>query len=150
MTADGPKVIEFNCRWGDPEAEVLLPLLENDLLELTEATLDGSLGRHTLRWRSAATVGVGIASEGYPTAPQTGRPIAGIEEAGRQALVFHAGTRREGDQIISAGGRVLIVVGEGDDLTTARECAYAAAALIRLPGGHYRRDIAARELTAAR
>ena len=148
LTGDGVKVIEFNCRWGDPEAEVLLPLLENDLLELIEASLGGRLATQTLRWRPAACVGVVLASAGYPEAPQTGVSIDGLAAAGRDALVFHAGTRQDGDRVVSAGGRVLVVVGEGHDLAGARARAYAAADQIQFAGRQRRGDIAARELSA--
>jgi phosphoribosylamine--glycine ligase len=150
QTADGVKVIEFNCRWGDPEAEVLLPLLATDYLEIVEATLGGRLAELSIAWRPGACVGVVLASPGYPERPQTGRPISGLAEAGRQALVFHAGTRRDGDQVVTAGGRVLVVVGQGPDLATARARAYAAADQIDFAGCQRRGDIATRELVERR
>jgi phosphoribosylamine--glycine ligase len=147
-TADGVKVIEFNCRWGDPEAEVLMPLLETDLLEIVEATLAGRLAEQPIVWRPGATVGVALASPGYPERPETGHPIAGLAAAEAEGLVFHAGTRRQGDAVVTAGGRVLIVVGQGPDLAAARSRAYAAADYITFAGAHRRSDIAARELAA--
>jgi phosphoribosylamine--glycine ligase len=146
QTADGPQVIEFNCRWGDPEAEVLLPLLENDWLELVEASLAGRLADQRLRWRPEAAVGVFVASPGYPVAPRGGAPIAGLPAAGERALVFHAGTRAVDGQVVTAGGRVAIVVGQGPDLAAARARAYAAADCLAFPGLQRRNDIAAREL----
>ena len=147
--ADGLKVIEFNSRWGDPEAEVLLPLLENDLLDLIEATLAGRLADRTLRWRPGACVGVMLATPGYPEAAQTGQPISGLAAAAEEALIFHAGTRLAGDQIVTAGGRVALAVGQGADLAEARARAYAAADRIQFEGQQRREDIAARELTGA-
>jgi phosphoribosylamine--glycine ligase len=146
QTADGPRVIEFNCRWGDPEAEVLLPLLESDWLELVEASLAGRLADQRLRWRPGAAVGVYVASPGYPAAPRTGAPIAGLAAAGERALVFHAGTRAVEGQVVTAGGRVAIAVGQGPDLAAARARAYAAADCLAFPGLQRRNDIAAREL----
>lgn len=146
QTNDGVKVIEFNCRWGDPEAEVLLPLLEHDLIEVIEASFEGRLLTQRLHWRDEACVGVFLASEGYPVNPVVGRPIDGLAEAAQTALVFQAGTRREGDRIITTGGRVVLVAGRGPDLRRARAHAYAAADHIRFDGAQRRNDIALREL----
>ena len=148
-TPDGAQVIEFNCRWGDPEAEVLLPLLQTDYLEIVEATLDGRLADLRIEWRPGACVGVALASAGYPERPRTGSPIDGLAAAEAEALVFHCGTRPEGDAVLTAGGRVLLVVGQGADLATARRRAYAAADRIRFEGLQRRDDIAARELAPA-
>jgi phosphoribosylamine--glycine ligase len=148
-TPDGMKVIEFNCRWGDPEAEVLLPLLETDYLDVVEATLAGRLADVTIQWRPGASVAVGLASAGYPNAPRTGDAINGLAAAERDALVFHAGTRRDGDVVRTAGGRVVFVVGQEPNLAAARQRAYAAADQIRFDGQQRRGDIAARELTTS-
>lgn len=143
QTADGPQVIEFNCRWGDPEAEVLLPLLETDYLEIVEATLAGRLADLPVRWRPGACVAVALASAGYPERPVAGDPIDGLAAAERAALVFHAGTRQDGPLVRTAGGRVVFVVGQGPDLVAARARAYAAAAEITFAGRQQRTDIAA-------
>jgi phosphoribosylamine--glycine ligase len=144
LTRDGPKVIEFNCRLGDPEAQVILPLLRSDPLDVLEATVDGRLDEGAIEWRPGTACGVVLASGGYPGPYQTGRPIEGFVEASRDALVFHAGTRRLGDgDVVTAGGRVLTVVGRGADLAEARSAAYAGASAVRFVGKHLRGDIAA-------
>jgi len=141
LTADGPRVIEFNARFGDPESQLILPRLENDLIDVVEAVVAGKVSSLRLRW-SKATVGVVIASGGYPGDYPTGLPIAGLDHAAEVATVFHAGTARKGDAIVTAGGRVLIVVGQGEDLAEARALAYEGAARISFANAHYRRDIA--------
>ncbi len=148
LTAEGPKALEFNARLGDPEAQVVLPRLDTDLLDLFEATLTGQLGNVTLRWKPESSCCVVLAAHGYPGTPRTGDPITGLEEAGRMPGVhlFHAGTRLEGDQMVTAGGRVLGVTALGKDLAAARERAYEAAARIHFEGMHYRKDIGARGL----
>jgi phosphoribosylamine--glycine ligase len=145
-TPDGVKVIEFNCRWGDPEAEVLLPLLQTDFLEIVEATLAGRLADLRIAWRPGACVGVALASAGYPERPRAGLPIDGLAAAEAEALVFHCGTRRAGAEVLTAGGRVLLVVGQGADLATARRRAYAAADRVHFDGLQRRGDIASREV----
>jgi phosphoribosylamine--glycine ligase len=156
LTADGPQVIEFNARFGDPEAQVLLPLLDGDLSRalLGTARGDRSLMEGSVSPREGAAVGVVVAAPGYPSATETGAPIAGADPATAgddgAALVFHAGTRRTADGgHRSAGGRVLTVVGRGADLAIAREAAYARLAEITLDGAQVRDDIAARELTTS-
>ncbi|MFD4267952.1 phosphoribosylamine--glycine ligase [Rhodococcus sp. NPDC058481] len=136
---DGPAVVEFNCRFGDPETQAVLALLESPLGELLNATATGALTEVApLRWRDGAAVTVVLAAENYPGRPRTGDVISGADADG----VLHAGTGlREDGAVVSAGGRVLSVVGVGSDLTGAREDAYAKLAEVRLPGGHYRRDI---------
>jgi phosphoribosylamine--glycine ligase len=146
LTDNGPKAIEFNARFGDPEAQVVLPRLETDLLDILLASLDGRLGDIDIRWRDEAAVCVILASAGYPGSYAKGLPIEGLEEAEREALVFHAGTAERDGKIVTDGGRVLGVVGRGADITEARERAYAAAAKIRFEGKHCRTDIAARAL----
>ncbi|MBO8141640.1 MAG: phosphoribosylamine--glycine ligase [Firmicutes bacterium] len=143
LTPDGPKVVEFNCRMGDPEAQSILPRLESDLLEALEALARRRLDEVTLKWRPEAAVTVVLASEGYPGAAATGRPIRGLKEAQAEgALIFHSGTREEAGQLVTAGGRVLAVTALGETLAAARDQAYRAAARIRFAGMRYRRDIA--------
>jgi phosphoribosylamine--glycine ligase len=148
LTAAGPKVLEFNARFGDPETQVYLPRLETDLVELLEASLSGTLDRLEPRWRPQAAVCVVMASAGYPGSYARGKPIRGLDEVARldHVKVFHAGTARAGDQIVTSGGRVLGVTAWADTLATARETAYAAVERIHFEGAHYRRDIAARAL----
>ena len=149
LTAEGPMVLEFNARFGDPEAQVLLPMLDGDLAPALLGVATGDRGRMegSLGVRAGAAVGVVVASEGYPEAPIVGRPISGADPASTgddgAALVFHAGTRRSATGPESTGGRVLTVVGRGTDHATARERAYAAIADVGLEGGRYRTDIAA-------
>jgi phosphoribosylamine--glycine ligase len=141
MTAAGPKVIEFNCRFGDPETQVLLPLLETPLAGLLHAAAVGRLAEQpTLVWRDGASVCVVIASEGYPVAPKTGDVISGADRDG----VVHAGTVRDQSNgtLRSAGGRVLCCVGTGDTLASARAAAYEIVDGISLPGSQHRGDIA--------
>jgi phosphoribosylamine--glycine ligase len=144
LTADGPKVLEFNARFGDPEAQVILPALDADLVPLLAAVADGALPEDAAAAPgTGAAVGVVLAAGGYPAPFQTGLPITGLDRVPEDVLVFHAGTRREPDgRLVTAGGRVLTVVGRGPDLAAARERAYAGAAAIAFPGVHYRRDIA--------
>lgn len=147
ITEAGPKVLEFNCRFGDPEAQVILPLLETDLLDVIEACLDGALDQTPVRWRSGAAATVVAASEGYPGSYPKGREITGLEEATALSgvIVFHAGTRWTDDgQLLTDGGRVLNVTGLGDDLPQAIARAYEGIRRIRFQGMHYRRDIGAK------
>jgi phosphoribosylamine--glycine ligase len=141
LTADGPKVLEFNCRFGDPETQVLLARLESDLLDLLESVLDGTLATQKPVWAQGSAVCVIAASGGYPGEYSVGKPISGLNEVGSDAVVFHAGTRRDGDELVSAGGRVLGVTTVGDSLAQAREGAYAALAKVSFEGMHFRRDI---------
>lgn len=144
LTAEGPKVLEFNCRFGDPETQVVLPRLASDLLPLLLACAAGRLDEVDVAWAADACVTVVLCSEGYPGSYPKGREITGVEEASRETgvVVFHAGTRREGERLVTAGGRVLDVTALGPDLATARDRAYAAASRIRFEGVQYRRDIA--------
>jgi phosphoribosylamine---glycine ligase len=139
LTAQGPQVIEFNCRFGDPETQVVLALLRTPLGGLLHATATGALAQQpALRWDPGAAVAVVLAAEGYPGTPRTGDVITGANGAG----VLHGGTRRRGDgAVVSAGGRVLTVVGTGIDLAAARAQAYQRVEQVQLPGGHYRSDI---------
>jgi phosphoribosylamine--glycine ligase len=144
LTAGGPKVLEFNCRFGDPEAQVILPRLVANLPEVLLACVEGNLGPYRLEWTEQACVAVVLASGGYPGPVETGRPIDGLAEAERLegVRVFHAGTRRRADGTVeTAGGRVLTVAALGDGLEDARRRAYEAAERIRFEGMQYRRDI---------
>ena len=144
LTADGPKVLEFNARLGDPECQVLMPRLEEDLAVLFAEAAAGGLEAAPLRWSDRAAVDVVLASPGYPEAPETGAPITGLEDVARlgDVLVFHAGTRRTAEGVVTAGGRVLNVVGLGGDRAEARRRAYEAVELVDVPGKRFRRDIA--------
>jgi phosphoribosylamine--glycine ligase len=148
LTPDGPKVVEFNVRFGDPEAQVVLPMLDEDLAELLQAAAAGRLPHARPRFRAEPHVGVVLASGGYPETPRSGDPIAGLEaaEAVPGALVFHAGTRRQGDAIVTAGGRVLTVVGRGPGYRDAIDVVYRAAAAISFDGMQLRRDIGMKAL----
>ncbi len=140
LTNDGPFVLEYNCRWGDPETQAILPLLDNDLYAVL-------CGDEPPRWsesRHAATVI--MASHGYPGTYPTGLPISGLEAVPPDVCVLHAGTKREGDQIVTNGGRVLAVTGTGDTLRTAIDQAYAGVHSIHFDGAHYRTDIGAKVL----
>ena len=148
LTEQGIQTIEFNCRFGDPEAQVILPLLEADPLEVMLACAQGTLDRVPVSWRSQAHVGVVMTSGGYPGEYQTGYRIAGLETETPNSMVFHAGTRLvEGspggteESVVTSGGRVLTVVGWGDNLADARSNAYRRLELIRFDGCYYRKDI---------
>ncbi len=148
LTAEGPKVLEFNCRFGDPETQVILPLLESDLAALLLAAARGTLHEiGALRWQPGAAVTVVLASGGYPGPYQTGFPIEGLDTVPGDVLVFHAGTRRADGQVVTAGGRVLNVTAVAPTFAAARERVYAAIRTIRFPGMTYRRDIALAEVT---
>jgi phosphoribosylamine--glycine ligase len=150
LTTQGPKVLEFNARFGDPETQVYLTRLENDLVELLDASATGLLGPMRLRWSPTASVCVIMASKGYPGAYEKGVPISGLEEAGRlpNTKVFHAGTANSNAGVVTSGGRVLGVTAWAEDLASARGAAYKAVDLIRFPGSQYRRDIGAKALPA--
>ncbi|MDE5773869.1 MAG: phosphoribosylamine--glycine ligase [Muribaculaceae bacterium] len=137
QTVDGPKVIEFNARFGDPETEVVLPRLESDIYDLFEAVLDGK--EFTTEWSDDATLGIVMAAEGYPGKYAKGMPIKGLDST--SATVYHMGTSVKDGEFQSAGGRVLMVVGRGETLAAAREKALAAIEHIEAPGLFYRRDI---------
>ncbi|MEH1014899.1 phosphoribosylamine--glycine ligase [Micromonospora sp. CPCC 206060] len=141
LTADGPKVIEFNARFGDPETQVVLALLETPLAGLLHAAATGTLAAHPpLRWRDGSAVTVVVASAGYPDTPCTGDVITGADRPG----IIHAGTTRRSDgELVSAGGRVICATATGADLAAARDAAYALVDGVRLDGSHHRRDIAA-------
>ncbi|HZN94063.1 MAG TPA: phosphoribosylamine--glycine ligase [Myxococcales bacterium] len=147
LTRDGPRVLEFNCRFGDPEAQVLMMQLDEDLLPLLYAAARGELPRRPLQARAGASVGVVVAASGYPQAPRKGDLIEGIAEAeAAGAQVFQAGTKELAGRLVTAGGRVLTVCARGETLALAREAAYRACALIRFEGAQRRSDIGARAL----
>lgn len=143
LTPSGPKVIEYNCRFGDPETQVVLSLLETDLLTVMEATTDGALADLSIRWKAGAAACVVMASGGYPEAYETGLVISGLDENGgvSGATVFHAGTKYVDNNFLTAGGRVLGVTATGMSLSEALGTAYEAAATISFPKVHYRNDI---------
>ena len=180
LTADGPRVLEFNCRFGDPETQVIMPLLDTDLLDIAEACATGRLDAVDVRWKSGAAACVVLASEGYPGSYPSGRPISGLDTVGDDAVVFHAGTKLSGGRVVTAGGRVLGVVGmaqknrlrgleadlpigcdaaggvktatpvEADGLERAIEAAYHAVHGIHFDGMQYRKDIGGRIVRDAR
>jgi phosphoribosylamine--glycine ligase len=148
ITREGPKLIEYNCRFGDPECQVVMPRLMTDLVTAMLAARDGMLGKFTVRFSPRKCVGVVLASKGYPGEFARGGAIEGIEAAGRieGVTVFQAGTRRDGARLLADGGRVLTIVGTAEDFAEARRRAYAGVAAIEWPGGFHRRDIGARAL----
>jgi phosphoribosylamine--glycine ligase len=148
IAADGtPNVLEFNCRFGDPEAQPILMRLQSDLVDLCEAALDGALDRIEVRWDARAALGVVMAAGGYPDAYRKGDTISGLDAAARlPGKVFHAGTRADGGQIVTAGGRVLCTVGLGDTVAAARDQAYGLVNAIHWNLVQYRRDIGYRAM----
>ena len=142
--ADGARVLEFNCRFGDPETQAILPRMKSDLLPLLEATIDGKIDNHTIAWDERASVTVVLASGGYPDKYETGKPISGLDEVAKldDVQIFHAGTKRVNGEIVTAGGRVLAVTALGSTIEAARTSAYEAVSRIHFDGCHYRRDIA--------
>jgi phosphoribosylamine--glycine ligase len=144
ITEEGPKALEFNCRFGDPETQALLPRIETDLLELIVACVEEDLGGREISWSTEKAVCVVLASEGYPESPTTGDEISGLEDLfGLPGVrVYHAATRMDEGGLYTAGGRVLNVVGTGESVIEARARAYAAVELIHFPGMQYRTDIA--------
>jgi phosphoribosylamine---glycine ligase len=146
LTADGPKVLEFNCRFGDPETEVVVPRLRGDLAELLLSCCEGNLADYRVEWTDDACVTVVLASGGYPGHNETGKVIEGLDDAAEVegAVVFHAGTKERDGKVVSAGGRVLAVSALGGSLAEARNRAYDAAGRISFEGMQYRADIAAR------
>jgi len=146
LTKTGPKVLEFNARFGDPETQVYLPRLENDLVELLDASASGSLGKMELKWSRLAAVCVVMASGGYPGSYPKGKPILGLAEAAKlpDTKIFHAGTALKDGQIVTNGGRVLGVTALGGDLRAAQAAAYTTLEQIQFDGAHFRRDIAAK------
>jgi phosphoribosylamine--glycine ligase len=150
LTTDGPKVIEFNVRFGDPEAQVVLPMLDEDLSWLLGGAATGALPTRPARFRDEPHVGVVLASRGYPESSESDQPIFGLAEATAEpgAMVFHAGTARRDGRIVTAGGRVLTIVGRGRSHREAIDTAYRAAAHVRFDGMQMRRDIGKKALVA--
>jgi phosphoribosylamine---glycine ligase len=144
LTSDGPKVLEFNARFGDPEAQAVLPRLDSDLAEALLACVEGRLGEVKVAWSPESCVTVVLASGGYPGPYETGFPIEGLGAAGKsdRVAVFHAGTARRDDRVVTAGGRVLAVSALGTDLADARARAYRAVSQVSFEGAHRRTDIA--------
>jgi phosphoribosylamine---glycine ligase len=149
MTARGPMVLEFNCRFGDPETQPILMRLESDLLDALEASVNGAVGQVDLKWSQDSTVCLVMASGGYPGMFESGKKITGLDEAAEieGVKVFHAGTTKRDGDLYTAGGRVLGVTARARDLATAVQHAYEACDKIKFEGAHYRKDIAARALT---
>ena len=149
LTAEGPQVIEFNCRFGDPEAQAVLPLLESDLIAMLERAVDGRLaGSAAPRWRDGAACAVCLASAGYPETARDGVPLSGLEDVEPDAHVFQAGTVQRDGALFTSGGRVLTVTGLGADLAAARRRAYTNVERVRFEGMQYRRDIGAQEASS--
>jgi phosphoribosylamine---glycine ligase len=148
LTTDGPKVIEFNVRFGDPEAQVVLPMLDEDLAGLLGQAASGTLPSRPARFRHEPHVGVVLAAGGYPDSPESGKPIDGLDAANDVpgAIVFHAGTTRRDGRLVTGGGRVLTVVGRSNTYRDAIDIAYAAASRIHFDGMQYRRDIGRKAL----
>ena len=144
ITAEGARVLEFNCRFGDPETQVLLPRMKSDLLPLLEATIDGNLTKCAIEWDTRAAVTVVLASGGYPDKYETGKTISGLDDAAKvdDVQIFHAGTKRADGEVKTAGGRVLAVTALGSTLEAARARVYDAVSRIHFENCHYRRDIA--------
>ena len=143
LTEDGPKVLEYNARFGDPEAQVVLPRMKNDLIEVAEACIDGTLEQVDLQFEDNAAVCVVLASEGYPVSYEKGFPISGLDEFNKHEgyYCFHAGTKFDGDHIVTNGGRVLGVTAKGKDLKEARANAYAATEWVQFKNKYMRHDI---------
>ena len=148
LTSKGAKVVEYNCRFGDPETQVVLPLLETDLAEIMEAITEERLGGLDIKWSDKSCACVVMASGGYPEKYETGKPISGLDEKGQTAgaYVYHAGTKLEGGKYLTAGGRVLGITATGDRLESALDSAYKAVEGIDFEKAHYRTDIGKKAL----
>ena len=148
LTAGGPKTLEFNCRFGDPEAQPLLMRLKTDIVDVFEAVIDGKLDSMDLEWDPRAAVCVVMASGGYPGRYEFGKVITGLEEANAMpdVVVFHAGTKAVGDDVVTAGGRVLGVTALGDTFQDARKRCYDAVDKIHFDGAYFRKDIGAQAM----
>ncbi len=145
LTSEGPKVLEFNARFGDPETQVQFPLLKSDLVDIMLAVIDGTLERTKIEWSGKACVGVVMASGGYPGSYKAGFPITGLDKVDSDLVVFHAGTKVEDGSICTAGGRVLTMVATGKTVAEAREKVYHNLPQVHFEGRHYRKDIGAEE-----
>ncbi len=144
ITSEGVRVLEFNCRFGDPETQAILPRMKSDLLPLLNATIDGKIDNYSIEWDERASVTVVMASGGYPDKYETGKTISGLDDAAKveDVQIFHAGTKRMNGNIVTAGGRVLAVTALGSTVEAARVRAYEAVSRINFEGAHFRRDIA--------
>ncbi len=145
LTKSGPQVLEFNCRLGDPETQAIVARMDFDLAEVLKDVADGKLDGSKLRWKAGASVCVVLASGGYPGKFETGKRIGGLTAVGQNSgvKILHAGTKREGDAVVTSGGRVLGVTASGSSLNAAVSTAYKACTKIRFDGMHYRKDIGA-------
>ena len=143
LTKNGPKILEFNARFGDPETQPLLVRMESDIVPLFEACIDGTLNQFELHWKPELSICVVMAAKGYPGSYKKGKEISGLNEAAAlpDVMVFHAGTKAEAGKVLSSGGRVLGVTATGSDISSASKKAYDAVAKIRWDGIHYRKDI---------
>jgi phosphoribosylamine---glycine ligase len=152
LTKDGPKVLEYNCRLGDPETQAILLRADFDFAAACMDAARGRLDGSSAKWARGASVCVVLAAEGYPSSPVLGKPIIGLEEAEKvsHVAVFHAGTRREGDNYYTSGGRILGVAAVGGSLEAAHAAAYDAASRITIPGAHYRKDIGMTDIKKAK
>ena len=150
ITSEGPRVLEFNCRFGDPETQAILPRMKSDLLPLLEATIDGKIDQCAIEWDERVAVTVVLASAGYPGKYETGKSISGLGDAAKleDVQIFHAGTKRGGDELTTAGGRVLAVTALGATIEAAHARAYEAVSHIHFENCHFRRDIALSAVTA--
>ncbi|WP_394175648.1 phosphoribosylamine--glycine ligase [Guptibacillus hwajinpoensis] len=145
LTKEGPKVIEFNARFGDPETQVVLPRMTSDFVQAVLTILDGEAP--DLTWSDEAVIGVVVASGGYPGSYEKGKPITGLDEVSSEALVFHAGTKNTGDQLVTSGGRVLLVASKGEDLKQASRSVYKELEHVNVKDGFYRTDIGYRAIS---
>jgi phosphoribosylamine--glycine ligase len=146
ITSEGPKVLEFNCRFGDPETQAILPLLKSDLAELMLASIDGNLGKVETDISNEAAVCVVISSGGYPGSYDKGKVIEGLGNLDKETLAFHAGTRRKGRQITTSGGRVLGITSRAPNIGSAIERVYKEVQKVTFDGAYYRRDIGKKAL----
>ena len=142
LTESGPKVLEFNARFGDPETQPIMMRIKNDIVPIFEACIDGTLAKQSLQWRQEPTICVVMAAKGYPSSYEKGKEISGLNsDENRQAVVFHAGTKLENGKVLTNGGRVLGVTALGSDINQAIKNAYSAVDKIKWDGVHYRKDI---------
>jgi phosphoribosylamine--glycine ligase len=144
LTESGPKVLEYNCRFGDPETQVILPRLKSDLVDIMFAVINGTLDKAKVEWSSDPCVGVVMSSPGYPGKYETGLPITGLNDVDKDILIFHAGTKAgaKPGEVVTSGGRVLVVAATGNDINRARQKVYANLPKVHFAGAHYRKDIA--------
>ena len=149
LTPNGIRVLEFNCRFGDPETQVVLPLLETDLVEIIEACVDGRLNELDVQWKSGAAICVVLASKGYPERPEKGQVIS-FDELPEDMICFHAGTKQNGSNVVTAGGRVFGLTAWSGNISNAIEKVYANIDQVTFDGMQYRKDITHRALEGAK